>query len=93
MRMTLQPGGMGVIEHNKTGVFHVSGPETMSIYELVTRIARHFDYPTDSITKVSSKTLNQAAKRPPKTGFNLEKAYTQIDYKPRTLEETLTLLF
>lgn len=89
----LAAGCMGVFEHNQTGIFHVSGPETMSIFELVLRIGKHFGLPTEQVSKISSSTLNQAAKRPPKTGFNLNKAYQRIDYKPHTLEETLSILY
>lgn len=89
----LAAGCMGVLEHNQTGVFHVSGPETMSIFDLVIRIGNHFGIATDQVSKISSSTLSQAAKRPPKTGFDLSKAYKQIGYKPHTLEETLTILY
>ncbi len=89
----LAAGCMGVFENNQTGIFHVSGPETMSIFDLVLRIGKHFGLKTDQVSKISSSTLNQAAKRPPKTGFDLSKAYGQIEYKPHTLEETLTVLY
>lgn len=89
----LAAGCMGVIEQKKTGIFHIAGPETMSIHELVLRIGKHFGLKTDQVSKVSSTTLNQAAARPPKTGFNLSKAYQQIGYKPHTLEETLSILY
>lgn len=89
----LAAGCMGIILKGEQGVFHISGPETMSIFDLVNRIAKHFGLDTKNISRVSSSTLNQAAKRPPKTGFNLSKAYQKIDYKPHTLEETLDILF
>ncbi len=89
----LASGCMGVILNNENGIFHISGPETMSIYQIVERIAEHFNYSMDNVCKISSTTLNQPAKRPPKTGFNLSKAYQRINYKPHTLEETLDLLF
>jgi len=89
----LAAGCMAILEKQRTGVYHMSGPETMSIHELITRIARHFGYPTDHITKISSATLNQAAKRPPKTGFDLTKARTEVGYDPHTLEQTLDALF
>ena len=89
----LAAGCMGVILNGENGVFHISGPETMSIYRIVERIAAHFNYSMDNVTKISSSTLNQPAHRPPKTGFDLSKAYSRIKYKPRTLEETLDVLF
>lgn len=89
----LAAGCMGVFENNESGVFHISGPETMSIYTIVERIANHFSYSMDKVNKISSTTLDQPAKRPPKTGFDLSKAYSKIKYSPRTLEETLDILY
>lgn len=81
-----------VCELNETGVFHISGPETLSILELVQRIARHIGQPTDMIIPISSNTLAQAAKRPPKTGFDLSKAKQKLGYAPKTIEETVDFL-
>ena len=89
----LAAGCMGVILNKQNGIFHISGPETMSIYEIVERIAKHFNFSMESVNRISSSTLNQPAHRPPKTGFDLSKAYTKINYKPHTLEETLDFLF
>lgn len=84
-------GCLRICELNKTGIYHLSGPETYSILEIVQRIAAHFGYATDRVEAVSSATLNQAAKRPPKTGFNLSKARVELGYEPKSLEETLDL--
>ncbi len=81
-----------VVLRNKTGIYHIAGPEIMSVIDLVYRIADHFGYSKNQIKAIHSNTLNQAAKRPPKTGFNLQKAYREIDYRPHTLEQTLDLL-
>ena len=89
----LADGCMAIIEKKKEGIFHISGPETMSIYQIVLRIANHYGYSTEFVNKISSKILDQPAKRPPKTGFDLSKAYAQINYKPRTLEQSLDLIF
>jgi len=81
-----------IIRREKTGIFHISGPELVSIYALVTRIALFYGLPTDGIQPVSSTTLSQAAARPPKTGFDLTKAREALGYAPLTIEETLALL-
>jgi dTDP-4-dehydrorhamnose reductase len=81
-----------ICELNEKGIFHISGPETMSIFELVNRVANHFNLPTDKVKSISSTQLNQAAKRPPKTGFNLMKSHQKLGYSPKTLEETLDLI-
>ncbi len=74
------------------GVFHVAGPEVFSIYELVLKVAAFYGNPIDTITAVSSNTLNQKAKRPPKTGFILEKAFNILGYRPMKFEESLSKL-
>ncbi len=81
-----------ICELEKRGVFHISGPETMSIFEIVSRVARFYDFNSDSIVKTDSSTLNQPAKRPPKTGFDLTKSKNELGYNPKTLEETLAFL-
>jgi len=81
-----------ICEMEQTGIFHISGPETISIYDIVLRVAKYYQLPTDQITRLKSNTLNQAAKRPPRTGFILDKAMRTLNYKPHTLEETFALL-
>jgi dTDP-4-dehydrorhamnose reductase len=74
------------------GVFNISGKDLMNIYELVERVAKRYGLSMDNVTKVKSNTLNQPAKRPPYTGFKLDKAMTQLDYKPHSFEEGMQLL-
>ena len=81
-----------ICELDQTGIFHISGPETLSIYDIVLRVAAYYKLPTEHITRLKSNTLNQAAKRPPRTGFILDKANSILNYEPHTLEETFALL-
>lgn len=78
-----------VCELNQTGVYHISGPETLSIYSIVERVAKYYGLSTESLTKTDSSTLNQPAKRPPRTGFDLTKSRNELGYNPKTIEETL----
>ncbi len=74
------------------GIFHISGPKTMSIYEIVKQIAEFYGYNSSLITPIKSDTLNQKAPRPPKTGFILDKAKTDLGYNPKLFKETLKLI-
>lgn len=74
------------------GIFHIAGPETFSIYELVKKVSIFFKHDFSAITAVSSSTLNQKAKRPPHTGFILDKARNVLNYNPMAFEESLARL-
>ena len=74
------------------GIFHIAGPEVFSIYELVNRIAKFYGLNNDNVSPIKSGSLNQSAKRPPKTGFILTKAKADLGYQPKTFEESLKLI-
>lgn len=81
-----------VIEKDALGIFHISGKDIMSIFEMVERMAEFYKYDKSNINKISSITLNQKAKRPPKTGFILDKAIRELGYKPHSFEHGLQIL-
>lgn len=74
------------------GVFHISGAEFMSIAELVYTIADFWGLDRKLITEIDSTNLKQAATRPPKTGFVILKAQTELGYQPRSLQQGLALV-
>lgn len=76
----------------QTGVFHVCGPETLSIYELVMRMAAFYEADKHLLTTISSDTLGQPANRPPKTGFNIKKARQILMFSPTSFNHSLELL-
>ena len=81
-----------ICQLGKLGVYNACGPETLSIYEIVLRIATFYNCDKNLIKKINSKHLNQAAIRPPKTGLVLTKSLNEFGYSPKLLEETLALL-
>lgn len=74
------------------GIFNISGKDTMSILELVYRVADHYGLDKSLVKPIKSATLNQAAKRPPRTGFILDKARKMLGYNPRSFEEGIAVL-
>jgi dTDP-4-dehydrorhamnose reductase len=81
-----------VIKKQAIGVYNASGKDQMSIYEMVERMADFYKCDKSQINRISSSTLNQKAKRPPKTGFILNKSIKELGYKPHSFEEGLALL-
>lgn len=76
----------------RTGIYHISGKDFMSILELVERVAAHYGLNKELIKPIKSDTLNQAARRPPRTGFILDKAIAELDYQPHSFEEGMKIL-
>lgn len=75
-----------------SGVFHVAGNELMAITEIVEQVASFWKLDSSLIQPIDSATLNQKAQRPGRTGFHLEKAITQLGYRPKTFWEGLQLV-
>lgn len=75
-----------------SGIYHISGAEMMPIIDLARKVGEFWKLDTSLISEIDSASLNQAAKRPPVTGFLLLKAQTELHYKPRSLKEGLQLV-
>ena len=74
------------------GIFNASGKDIMSIYEIVERIAKYYGKSTENLNKISTETLKQKARRPPKTGFILDKSRNELGYNPHSFEECLSII-
>jgi dTDP-4-dehydrorhamnose reductase len=75
-----------------TGIYHVSGAETKSIYDLVVSVADFFNLDKSGINPVTSAELNQSARRPPYTGFVIDKARRDLNYNPHSFSEGLEIV-
>ncbi|MEN8137586.1 MAG: SDR family oxidoreductase [Bacteroidota bacterium] len=88
----LAQGCLLAAENKIKGVFNISGKDFMSIYELVERVGKFWNLDTSNMTRVSSETLNQPAKRPAITGFEITKAIGILGYNPHSFEEGLAIV-
>lgn len=78
-----------IAQKQAIGIYNICGKDFMSILELVNRVADFYGYDKSIISPIASTSLNQAAKRPPKTGFVLDKAIKELGYSPCSFEEGL----
>jgi len=81
-----------IAEKKAEGIYHLSGKDNMSIIDLVYRVADFYNQDKSIISPIKSTSLDQAAKRPPKTGFIIDKAINDLGYSPCSFEEGLTIL-
>jgi dTDP-4-dehydrorhamnose reductase len=88
----LAAGCIAIADKGAKGIFHVSGPETMSILDLVKQVADFWKLDQSLINPIKSDSLNQPAKRPARTGFIIEKAKKELNYSPHSFTEGLRIL-
>ncbi len=71
-----------ITREKRNGIFHVSGPQFMTVYSFAVEVARTFNLDSSLIRRVETQQLNEAAKRPLITGLDIQKARIELDYRP-----------
>ncbi len=77
------------IKNSATGIYNVSSNTLISIYDMSLLVAEVFDLDKNLIKKVSTEQLNQRAKRPTRTGFDLEKSKKVLGLPSYNFKERL----
>jgi dTDP-4-dehydrorhamnose reductase len=85
----LAKGVLLAIEKKATGIFHISGADVLTPYQVAIKTADVFGLDKSLVEKVDAATFTQPARRPAKTGFNIEKAKRELGYTPLSFEEAL----
>lgn len=85
----LAKGIVLIIEQKATGVYHISGKDLLTPYDIAIQTADLLQLDKSKITKVDASTFKQPGKRPPKTGFIIEKARKELGFEPITFQEGL----
>ncbi|MCS6904104.1 MAG: SDR family oxidoreductase [Bacteroidia bacterium] len=88
----LADGLVAILLKEKTGIYHLSGPEVMSILEIAYTVADYFELDKSLITPTTTAALGQPALRPPRTGFILLKANLELGYNPHSLRNGLAIV-
>ncbi|MFY0650782.1 MAG: SDR family oxidoreductase [Cyclobacteriaceae bacterium] len=81
-----------VAEKHAKGTFNISGAEMLTPYDMAIHTADYFKLDKSLIAEADSSTFSQPAKRPPKTGFIIDKAKNELGYKPHTFPEGIAIL-
>ena len=74
------------------GIFNISGKDFLSAYDIAIRTADFFKLDKSLIKETDSTKFTQPARRPPKTGFIIDKARKELGYEPHSFEEGLGVM-
>lgn len=88
----LANGCMLIAMQEKEGVFNISGFEMLTPYDMAMQTAEYFKLDKSFIVKSDSTRFTQPAKRPPRTGFIIDKARKELGYSPRSFKEGIAVL-
>ena len=89
----LAKGIVLIIEKKATGIYHISGKDLLTPYEIALKTAAHFQLDSSLIEKADVTSFSQPAVRPPRTGFQIDKARKDLGYEPLSFDEGLNKFF
>ena len=81
-----------IADQKAGGVFNISGKEVLTPYDMAIKTADYFGLNKSLIAQADASTFTQVARRPPRTGFVLDKARTVLGYDPHTFDEGIAVL-
>lgn len=81
-----------IAEKKAEGVFNISGEELLTPYDMAIATCEFFNLDKSLIEKVDGTVFSQTAKRPPRTGFVLDKAKKHLGYQPVSFKEGIAVL-
>lgn len=82
-----------VIEKNAQGIFHISGREVLTPFDMAVKVADYFGLDKSLMEKVDAAVFSQPARRPLKTGFVIDKAEQELGYHPISFMEGIHRMF
>jgi dTDP-4-dehydrorhamnose reductase len=80
------------VKHDAEGVYHISGDELLTPYDMALLVAEYFKLDASLIQEVDASTFSQKARRPLRTGFDISKAETDLGYSPHTFLEGVAVV-
>ncbi len=81
-----------VVNQKAQGIFHISGKDFLTPYEMAIKTADFFGLDKSLISQVDANNFTQPAKRPARTGFVLNRAVSVLGYNPVSFEEGIEVL-
>ena len=89
----LAKGIIKAVEMQAKGIYHISGDDVLTPYEMAIEVADYLNLDNNLITAVNASIFTQPGKRPQKTGFHINKASKELDYQPIKFKLALKFIF
>ncbi|MGI4833935.1 MAG: SDR family oxidoreductase [Janthinobacterium lividum] len=74
------------------GIYHLSGPEMLTPYQMAQQVAAYFNLDATLLQRVDASTFSQPGRRPARTGFIIDKAARELGYAPRSFAAGIAIL-
>ncbi|MCE7066222.1 sugar nucleotide-binding protein [Dyadobacter sp. CY326] len=81
-----------IADQRAKGIFHISGKDFLTPYEMAIMAADYFSLDKSLISPTDASSFTQPARRPPRTGFDLKKSRNVLGYEPHTFREGIALV-
>jgi len=85
-------GCLLIVQKEARGIFNISCKDLLTPYQMAIDTADYFKLDKSLITQSDGSKFTQAAKRPPKTGFIIDKACKILGYEPHSFLEGIGIL-
>jgi dTDP-4-dehydrorhamnose reductase len=89
----LATGIIQIMEKKAKGVFHLSGKDVMTPYQMACETADYLGLDKKLIRRVTAADFSQPARRPLLTGFDISKARDELGFEPISFAEGLVKMF
>lgn len=81
-----------IAEKDAEGIFNISGKDFLTPYEMALQTADYYGLDASLIDRADASIFTQPAKRPPRTGFIIDKAVKVLGYNPRSFREGIDFM-
>lgn len=88
----LAEGCILIAKKKAEGIFNISGKDFLTPYEMAIQTADYFELDRSLIEETDGSKFQLKAKRPPKTGFIIDKAINELGYQPRSFERGIAIV-
>ena len=80
------------VSHDAEGIYHLSGKDLLTPYDMALLVAEYFKLDASLIREVDASTFTQKARRPLRTGFDIGKAEQDLGFTPHSFLEGIAVV-